>query len=262
VALVTGASDGLGAATARLLARAGAKVVATARRQERLDRLAEVLTKEGSGAVGIASDLSDDASVAKLAERALEAFGQIDHVVNIGGSAGAIGKSLWEVTPEEWADVLAANTNGPFHLIRHILPHMQSRQQGRMIFLSSSATVRPVAKTAAYAASKAAVNAMVHTLALEVGDMPIAFNAFNPGPINTATYRTVTTSLDQPYEMQTQTQTPEQAATIALWLLSPQTFGVTGEFIHWRDPDVIPALQQFAQTMGLPAISVGQANAF
>ncbi|MCI5085669.1 MAG: SDR family oxidoreductase [Rhodovulum sp.] len=251
VALITGASDGLGAATARLFGKAGARLVVTARRQDRLDTLARVLANDGVEALPVAADLSSDADVAALTKAAIDRFGRIDFVLNIGGSAGAIGTNLWEVTPEQWSDILAANSTGPFYLIRHILPHMMQAQTGRMLFLSSSATVRPVAKTGAYAASKAAVNGMVHTLALEMGGLPIAFNAFNPGPIDTATYQTVTTSLNQPQQMRDMHQSPEEAAVLPLWLCSPQTYGVSGEFIHWRDQDVYPAVRQFGAEIGV-----------
>lgn len=251
VAVVTGASDGLGAAAARLLSRAGASVVITARRQDRLDLLARIIEADGGRVLPRAADLASDAAVGELVADALDRFGQIDFVLNIGGSAGAIGTSLWQVSPADWAQVEAANLTGTLNLIRHLVPHMLERQQGRMLFLSSSATVRPVARTGAYTATKAAVNSMVQTLALEMDGAPIAFNAFNPGPIDTPTYRSVVAALNQPQQMLQIARPPEEAAVLPLWLCSPETYGVTGEFVQWRDPDVYPALNEFAAKLQL-----------
>ena len=252
VALITGASNGLGASTARLFARAGAAVVITARRQAELDKIAEVIADEGGTVLAVAADLGDDASVAALIKATMDRFGQIDFVVNIGGTAEGIGTKLWQITAAQWRTIEAANIAGPMNLIRHVVPKMLARGQGRMLFLSSSATTRPVAKTGAYTATKAAVNALVETLALEVDPAPIAFLAFNPGPIDTATYKGVVTALEQPAAMRNIAQTPEKAALLPLWLCSPATWGVTGVFVQWRDPDVVQPLEQFAQA--LPAM--------
>ncbi len=249
VALVTGASNGLGAATARLFARAGAAVVPTARRQSQLDTLATEISGAGGTALPVAADLGDDDSVANLISQTIARFGQLDFIVNIGGSAEGIGTPMWQITAEQWARIEAANTAGPLNLVRHGLPPMLARGQGRMLFLSSSATVRPVPRTGAYAATKAAVNAMVQTLALEMEGAAVSFLAFNPGPIDTPTYHGVVDSLNQPAAMRQIAQTPDQAAIMPLWLCAPETWGVTGHFVQWRDNDVMPGLQQFAQTL-------------
>lgn len=251
VALVTGASDGLGAATVRLFARAGAQVVATARRQERLQLLAEIVARDGGIAHPEAADLSQDSSVAALIAASLEQFGRIDFVINIGGSAGAMGVPLWQVTPADWTAVAEANIAGPLNLIRHALPHMLERGDGRMLFLSSSATVRPVALSGAYTASKAAVNAMVATLPLEIGAAEVAFNTFNPGPIDTPTFQQVMRELNQPQAVRRSAQQPEQAAILPLWLCADETWGVTGQFVQWKDADVRPRLDAFGAQLQL-----------
>lgn len=255
VALVTGASDGLGAATARLLARAGASVVLTARRPDRLAQLGEIISGNGGTAHPVAADLASDDSVAALVASALHRFGRLDFVLNIGGSAEGIGAPLWQVSAAEWTALEAANIAGPLNLIRHALPPMLDRGRGRMLFLSSSATERPVALSAAYAASKAAVNAMVATLPLEVGRAEVAFNAFNPGPIDTPTYGRVTRALHQGAEARALAQPAERAAALPLWLCAPDTHGVTGEFVQWRDPDVMPLLREFGARMQLPGFA-------
>lgn len=250
-ALVTGASNGLGTATARLLGRAGAKVAITARRRDKLDTLAEIMRADGTDVLCVEGDLSSDADVENIVKTTLRQFGQIDILCNIGGTADGIGKNLLDVSPAQWAAIQGANTNGPFYLIRHILPHMLERNTGRMMFVSSPATQRPIAKTAAYTASRMAVNGLVHALPLEIGDAPIAFNAFNPGAVDTQTYANVTSALNQPANARSSAQTPDQAAILPLWLCAPETYGVTGEFLHWRDDDVQQAVAAFAQKMGL-----------
>lgn len=252
VAIVTGASDGLGAATARLLARAGATVVATARRRARLELLAEIIARDGGTALPVAADLSDDASVAALVQAALAAHGRIDFVVNIGGATAAMGVPLWQVDPADWTALAAANIAGPLHLIRHAVPHMLDRGTGRMLFLSSPATLEPVARSGAYAASKAAVNALVATLPLEVGAAQVAFNAFNPGPVDTPTFQQVMRALEAPPMARRGAQPAERAAVLPLWLCAPETFGVTGRFIQWNDPDVVPRLGAFGARLQLP----------
>jgi NADP-dependent 3-hydroxy acid dehydrogenase YdfG len=252
VALITGASSGLGASTARLFARAGAAVVMTARRQGELDKIAEVIAAEGGTVLAVAADLGDDGSVQALIGKTMERFGQIDFVVNIGGSAEGIGTPLWKITAAQWRNIEAANIAGPMNLVRHVVPKMMARGQGRMLFLSSSATTRPVARTGAYTATKAAVNAMVETLDLEMENTSVAFLAFNPGPIDTPTYKGVVTALEQPAAMRNIAQSPDKAAILPLWLCSAATYGVSGIFVQWRDPDVAQPLDQFAAA--LPAM--------
>ncbi|KAJ56546.1 hypothetical protein ACMU_06285 [Actibacterium mucosum KCTC 23349] len=250
VAVVTGASNGLGVATARFLAQAGAAVVVSARRADPLRALAAELNEWQLPAVPCTADLRSDQDIARLSQTALQAFGRIDIVMNIGGTADGIGRNLWDVSAREWDEIRAVNIDGPMSLVRHFLPVMLRQGGGRMLFLSSSATQRPVPRSGAYAASKMAVNGLVHSLPLEIGEVPIAFNAFNPGPVDTETHRDVMRGLQQTGP--TVVRSAEMAAAMPLWLCAPHTYGMTGQFLHWRDEDIYAAVQGFAADVNLP----------
>lgn len=254
VALVTGASGGLGAATAVLLSRAGARVAALARSEDKLEKLAAGLRAEGAEAVAIAADLADFDSVGHAVARTVEAFGGIDLLVNVGGSAEGIGRRIWETPPEVFARDLAANAAGAFNLMHHAAPVMRMRPGARLAFLSSPATMTPGPATGAYAASKAAVNQLVQTLALELRQNAVAVNAFNPGPVATESWARISKVLPSGPNAP-QPQPPEVAAHLPLWLCAPESEGITGEFIQWNNPNTQEALNWFRanRQIDLPA---------
>lgn len=245
-AFVTGASKGLGRATAQLLARAGANVVAFARDQTELDSLVSEIRSEGGHALAVSGDLGEDAAIAEAVKQALDAFGRVDLLLQIGGSTAGIGAKMWETSPDDWAGIWSVNANGPLNLIRHIAPVMKRNNAGRMLFISSPATMTPTVGTGAYAACKAAVNQMVQTLSLELRAHRVAVNAFSPGPIDTGSWAEVAPVLQPPGGQPVKPQDPMTAARLPLWLCAPETAHLTGEFIHWANPETSQALKQFA----------------
>ena len=251
VVLVTGASKGLGAGTARVMARAGAFVIATARDRDRLYSVVEGIQAEGAQGLAISADLAKDAEVADLVSQSVNAAGRIDVLINIAGSAEAIGTKVWETPPEVWQRLCATNLTGTLNLLRHAIPVMQAQYEGRLLFLSSPATFRPQPETGAYAATKAGVNQIVQTLAMELQGSGITANIFNPGPIDTPLYGQISGVLSRnaPGPVPAaQGRPPELAAQLLLWLCSPETQGLSGEFIQWDNPNTLAAMEDFRQT--------------
>lgn len=185
VAIVTGASSGIGRATARLFATEGASVVVTARRQAELETLVSEIQAAGGIATAVAGDVRDD-SVAKLvADTATERFGGLDIAFNNAGAIGAMGPTS-QLTPADWDATIGTNLTGTFLGVRHQVPAMMARGGGSLIFTGSFVgyTVG-MPGMAAYAAGKAGLIGLMKTLAVELGPHGIRANAVLPGGTDT-----------------------------------------------------------------------------
>jgi NAD(P)-dependent dehydrogenase (short-subunit alcohol dehydrogenase family) len=184
VAVITGASSGIGWATALLFAWEGARVALGARRVERLMELQEEILKEGGEATVRATDVARESDVKALMEAALDAFGQIDILINNAGWAG--GLSGLEVQEEaEWLQVYRINVLGAMYATKHVAKHMMERQQGAIVNVSSVAGIRSGAGGNAYSASKAALINFTMTSACDLGGYNVRVNAVCPGLIET-----------------------------------------------------------------------------
>jgi NAD(P)-dependent dehydrogenase (short-subunit alcohol dehydrogenase family) len=216
IALVTGASRGIGYATARALAKAGAHVVALARTQAGLEELDDEIRKEGGTATLVPLNLTDSDGIARLGAALNERHGKIDILV---GNAGVAGPSspLGHIELEPWNDVMAVNVSANFQLIRCMEPLLRQSDAGRAVFVTSAAASKALAYLGPYAASKAALEALVRVWANEtVATTPIRVNLFNPGPIRTRMRATVF-----PGEDPMTLDTPEQAAELILPMCAP-----------------------------------------
>ena len=184
IALVTGASRGIGFATALALARAGAHVVAVARTVGGLEELDDAIRAGGGSATLVPLDLKDHDGIARLAAALNERYRRLDVLI---GNAGIGGPSspLSHVEPKAWDDVMAINVTANWQLIRHFEPLLKASDAGRVVFVSSGAAHNARAYRGPYGISKAALEALARTFATETESTPVRVNLFNPGPTRT-----------------------------------------------------------------------------
>ncbi|NIA68453.1 SDR family oxidoreductase [Pelagibius litoralis] len=187
VAIVTGASAGIGRATAKLFAAEGAKVVAAARRQGELDKLVAEIENAGGEAVAVAGDVKDEALAKALVDTAVNRFGGLDIAFNNAGILGAMGP-VSEMTLSDWRDTLETNLTSAFLGAKYQIPAMLKRGGGSLLFTSSFVgySNAGLPGMAAYAASKAGLIGLVKSLAGEYGPRGIRANAILPGGTDTA----------------------------------------------------------------------------
>jgi NAD(P)-dependent dehydrogenase (short-subunit alcohol dehydrogenase family) len=184
LALVTGASRGIGHAVALALAKAGAHVIAVARTVGGLEELDDEITKVGGTATLVPLDLKDHDGIARLGGALFDRYKKLDILV---GNAGILGplSPLSHVEPKAWDDVMAVNVTANWHLIRCMEPLLLKSDAGRAVFLSSGVSWLARAYWGPYAVSKAALNTMVQTWAAETTKTNLRVNLFTPGPIRT-----------------------------------------------------------------------------
>jgi NAD(P)-dependent dehydrogenase (short-subunit alcohol dehydrogenase family) len=184
IALVTGASRGIGHATALALARAGAHVVAVARTVGALEELDDAIRAGGGTATLVPLDLKDTPGILRLAPALHERYQRLDMLI---GNAGILGplSPLGHVEPKAWDDVLAINVTANWHLIRALDPLLRAAPAGRAVFVTSGIASHPRAYWGPYTISKAALEALARTYAAETVSTRVRVNLFNPGPTRT-----------------------------------------------------------------------------
>jgi len=184
VALVTGASRGLGEATARALAKSGAAVMLAARSAEQIAVIASEIRGFGGRAEAMACDVADYASVAQVARKAVESFGPVSILI---ANAGVIEPISHVATsdPAEWARSVAINLVGGYNSVRSVLPGMLERGRGTIVNVSSGAANHALEGWSAYCAGKAGFTSFSNVLAHEVGDRGVRVFALSPGTIDT-----------------------------------------------------------------------------
>lgn len=227
IALVTGASRGIGRATALALARAGAHVVAVARTVGALEELDDAAREAGGSATLVPLDMRDYAGLYRLATALNERYGRLD--VLVGNAAVAGPRSpLDHVEPANWDEVMAVNVTANWHLIRAMDPLLKRSQSGRAVFVSSAAGTQARAYSAPYSVSKAALNALARTYAAETATTAVRVNLFNPGPTRTRMRAGI-----MPGEDPMTLPTPEEVAEKIFDLCLP-SFSETGKLYDFR----------------------------
>ena len=184
IALVTGASRGIGYATALALAKAGARIVAVARTVGGLEELDDAIKALGGSATLVPLDLKDYAGIDRLALALRQRFGCLDILV---GNAAVLGplSPLGHVEPKAWEEVMAVNVTANWRLICAMDPLLKFSDAGRVVFISSGVTVQAPAYWGPYSATKAALEALARTYAAESASTNVRVNLFAPGAIRT-----------------------------------------------------------------------------
>ena len=215
VALVTGASRGIGAALSLALGRAGAHIIAVARTVGGLEELDDALRTDGATATLVPLDLKDYAGIDRLGAAIHERHGRLDVLV---GNAGVLGvlSPLSHVEPKVWEETLFVNLTANWRLLRAMDPLLLASEAGRAVFLSSGAAASARAYWGPYAVTKAALEVMARTYAAETSHTAIRVNLVNPGPI-----RTRLRASAYPGEDASKLDTPEQVAAEIVPLCLP-----------------------------------------
>jgi NAD(P)-dependent dehydrogenase (short-subunit alcohol dehydrogenase family) len=196
IALVTGASRGIGAELALQLAEAGAHVVAVARTTGGLEELDDRIRAIGGTATLVPVDMKDMDGIARLALTLHERYGRLDVMVGNAGTLGSL-SPLGHVEPKDWENLMTVNLTANWQLIRTMDPLLKAAPAGRAVFISSALSWLGRAYTGPYAASKAALNALVQVYAAETTTTNVKVNAFNPGPTHTKMYLSGWPGVDQ-----------------------------------------------------------------
>lgn len=232
--LITGGGTGMGKAAALRFGREGANVVVAGRRRHELDQVVQAITAEGGIARAVPTDVADADQVRRLVDDTVATFGALHMAWNNAGILGAF-EPLQDTSLAEFDAVMATNARGVFACLKYEIAAMrQSGAPGAIVNTSSWTAHGAMPGLAAYAASKAALDAMVRTVALEVGPDQIRVNNVSPGIIATPMASGVLASerLALPFIQQTPLQRigqPEDVADAVVWLLSDDARFVTGQ---------------------------------
>jgi dehydrogenase/reductase SDR family protein 4 len=235
VAIVTGASKGIGKFIALALAQQGAKVVVSSRKMDAVTAVADQFKSEGLEAIGIPCHMGDDAQVKSLAEQTIKAFGGIDIIVN-NAAANPVFGPVQNAGDDAFDKIMDVNVKGPLNLAKYAYDSMKSRGGGSVVNISSIEGITPGQGLGLYSVSKAALIQLTKVLAREWGPDSIRANAICPGLIETK-FSEALTSNDKILKMVMMKQAlpmlaqPEDIAGLALFLASDASKFVTGATI-------------------------------
>ena len=242
VAIITGASTGLGPVMGAMFVREGARVLLAARRE---DLVREAAAAAGGGAIGMRADVTDEDDVAAMVARAVEEFGRVDVLCN---NAAAPGKDLWiwEQTLENWNATIAIDVTAAMLCTREVLRQsMLANRSGVILNFSSTAGYSGIVRKTHYVTAKASLRAFTKTVALEVGEYGIRCNCVVPGGIDTELWQNWVrrTAAEQDVDFDTHRarllrgvalrdiSSPEDVANLALFLASDESRTITGQSI-------------------------------
>lgn len=228
IAVVTGASRGIGYATAKALAREGAHVFAIARTVGSLEALDDDIKKLGGETTLVPLDITDYDALDRMGGIIAKKYGKLDILVGNAGTLGDI-TPISHLKPKVWQQIMDVNVTANYRLIRSLDPLLRAADHGRAVFVGSSTLVRnPRPFWGGYAISKAALECMVRTYAAEIEKSNLRVNILNPGPI-----RTAMRARAMPGEDAKLVDPPEALMPLMLKLCSPD-FGETGKIADFK----------------------------
>lgn len=250
VAIVTGASRGIGAAAARALSRAGARIALAARDERALSGVAAGIAAEGGRAIVVPTDVTDPVSVQRLVEQTLGAFGRLDAAFNNAAGGGHRPTPLADVALADFDSAWTTNLRGVFLAMKYQIPAMLAGGGGSIVNMASTAGLHPVAGLAGYVASKAGVIGLTRTAALDYAEAGVRVNVLAPGPILTerlhqageAAQRRAAATLPM-----RRMGLPGEVATAVVWLCSPEASFITGVTVP-VDGGMLAGMPPFSRT--------------
>ena len=231
VAIITGASRGIGAATSRAFAAAGAAVALAARDEAALASLADQLVAGGGRAIAVPTDVADPASVERLVDRTVGAFGRLDLAFNNAAGGGQRPTPLADLPVDAYDSAIAITLRGVFLSMRYEIPAMLEAGGGAIVNMSSTAGLEGVGGLAGYVSAKHGVIGLTKTAALDYADRNLRVNALAPGPILTDNLERAgedaqrLAALAMPMR---RIGRPEEVAAAVVWLCSDQAAFITG----------------------------------
>ncbi len=245
VVLVTGAGRGIGRATAREFAAAGARVVITSRTQKELAETARLVKRQGAEVLAVPADVSSERSIKALVAAAVRRFGPVEVLVNNAGLLMPIGP-IWTTKPAAWRKNVRTNLEGAYLCSRAVLPGMLKRRYGSIINVSSGAARNARYGWSAYCASKAAMDQLTRVMALDLHEHHVTVNAIYPGTTETRMQELLRETDDGAMSADTElfryrhahglNLPPEAPARLIVWL-ARQT-DLSGQIIDIYDPAV------------------------